>query len=186
MLTEGSSVMGEKNHLPPWSSPVTASRFCMSLLWLIVFCARCALDTQDLRKFLSPMRKKCARLYLFLQCAIYAQDLCKIVLLFAYCILRKMRKLRIGCAITGQENFMRKLGLSFLNAQYRRKISPQCTIYAQDLRKIVLLSPLGNIYLTDTTHPYEYCTYFQRVGYFFECPDILASRRNYAKINTIL
>ena len=37
------------------------------------------------------------------------------LLSMAYCILREMRKLRIGCAIFAQD--LRKLGLSFVNAQ---------------------------------------------------------------------
>ena len=119
---------------------------------LIVFCARCALDAsirntcarfspnaQYMRKIcarlylfpqcarlivlISEMRKICARLYLFLQCAIYAQDLCRIVLIF------------------------------------------QCAIYAQDctqyMRKIVLISPMRNICARFA----QDCTYFPNVQY---------------------
>ena len=96
----------------------------------------------------------------------------------ADCILRK---LRIRCVICGRkfyEQDLHKLGLSFVSAQYMRKILssmcaiyaldltrlyffpneqymrkicarlyffPQCAICEQDLRKIVLLSPMRNI-----------------------------------------
>ena len=69
----------------------------------------------------------------------------------AYCILRKMRKLLIGC----------------VNAQYMRKIcarlylSPQCAIYVQDLRKIVLISPMRNICARFA----QDCTYFSNAKY---------------------
>ena len=52
----------------------------------------------------------------------------------AYCILCKMHKLRIGCAIFPQ--YFRKLRLSFVNAQYMRKIlctmGNICATFAQD------------------------------------------------------
>ena len=53
----------------------------------------------------------------------------------AYCILRKMRKMRK----------MRNLRIGCINAQYMRKILSQCAIYAQDLRKIVVISSMRNI-----------------------------------------
>ena len=82
------------------------------------------------------MCKICARLYFFLQCTIYAQDLCKIVLI------SPMRNI---CARFAQDC------TSFSNAQYMHKICArlylflQCAIYAQDLHKIVLISPMRNI-----------------------------------------
>ena len=92
---------------------------------------------QDLRKIvvISPMRNICARLYLFIQCAIYAQDLHKIVL-------SPMRNI---CARFAKDCTY------FLNVQYMCKICVrlylflQCAIYAQDSCKIVLLSPMRNI-----------------------------------------
>ena len=86
----------------------------------------------------------------------------------AYCILRKMRKMRIGC-INAQDSLpMRNIcaRLYFfpccaIYAQHLLKIVllspmrnicarlylfPQCAIYVQDLRKIVLLSPMRNIF----------------------------------------
>ena len=63
----------------------------------------------------------------------------------AYCILRKMRKLRIGC----------------VNAQDVHKILSHCAIYVQDLRKIVLISSMNNIgarFVQD-------CTYFPNAQY---------------------
>ena len=95
------------------------------------------------------------------QCAIYAQDLHKIVLLSQMC------------------NICARLYL-FPNAQYMRKIvllSPMrnicarfaqdCTyfpnvqLYVQDLRKIVLLSPMCNI----CARFVQDCTYFPNVQY---------------------
>ena len=89
-------------------------------------------------------------------------------LISANCILRKMRKMRnwrIGC-INAQ--YMRKICARFSpNAQYMRKICTrlyfflQCTIYAQDLRKIVLLSPMCNI----CTRFAQDCSYFSNAQY---------------------
>ena len=80
------------------------------------------------------MHKICARLYLFLQSTIYGQDLRKIVLL------SPMRNI---CTRFAQDCTY------FPNAQYMPKIVliSQCTIYAQDLHKIVLIliSPMRNI-----------------------------------------
>ena len=61
----------------------------------------------------------------------------------AYCILRKMRKLRTGY-INAQ--YMRKICARFSpNAQYMRKICTRFSPNAQYMRKIVLLSPMRNI-----------------------------------------
>ena len=98
---------------------------------LIVFCARfasCALD--------KSMRNICARLCLFPQCAIYAQDLRKIVLIFP----------------------MRNICTRFVqDCAY----FPQCEIYAQDLRKIVVISPMCNICIRLA----QDCAYFPNVQY---------------------
>ena len=100
----------------------------------------------------------------------------------AYCILRKMRKLRIGC-VGGQ--YMCKICARFSpnaqyirvrfvqdctyfpNVQYMCKICtrlyfvPQCAIYAQDLCKIVLISPMHNI----CTRFAQDCTSFSNAQY---------------------
>ena len=82
------------------------------------------------------MSKICARLYIFLKCAIYAQDLHKIVLIST------MRNI---CPIFVQDFTY------FPNAQYMHKICARLylflpgTIYAQDLSKIVLNSSMRNI-----------------------------------------
>ena len=105
------------------------------------------LNEQNMRKICTRLYffPQCARLYLFPQCAIYAQDMCKIVLL---------SPVHNICARFAQDCTF------FPNAQYMRKICvrlylfPQCTIYvqdctyflnAQDLCKIVLISPMRNI-----------------------------------------
>ena len=130
------------------------------------------------------MRKICAGLYLFPQCAIYVQDLRKIVLLFP---------MRDICTYFSNVQYMRKIVLissmhnictrfaqdctSFsIYAQDLHKIvliSPmcntcarlyfflQCAIYAQDLRKIVVISPVGNIYARFA----QDCTYFSNAQY---------------------
>ena len=104
--------------------------------WFIVFCARCALDVS--------MRK------ILFQCAIYMQDLCKIVLM------SPMRNICARLYLFPNAQYMRKIVLISTmgnicarfaqdctyspNAQYMHKIcarlyfSPQCTIYAQDCR----------------------------------------------------
>ena len=98
------------------------------------------------------MRKICTRLYLFPQCAIYAQDLRKIVLL------SPMGNI---CARFAQHCSY------FSNAQYMCKICtrlylfPQCAIYVQDLCKIVLLSPMCNI----CTRFAQDCTYLSNAQY---------------------
>ena len=109
--------------------------------------------------------KICARVYLFPQCTIDAQDLHKIVLIspmrnictrFAQdctyfsnaqymCKVCARLYLFPQCAIYAQDCTY------FSNAQYMHKICArlylflQCAIYAQDLPKIVLISPTPNI-----------------------------------------
>ena len=104
----------------------------------LYFFPQCARFAQACTYFLNAQYtcKICARLYLFPQCTIYEQDLRKIVLISS------MRNI---CARFAQDcNY-------FLNAQYMSKICarlyffPRCAIYAQDLRKIVLLSSMRNI-----------------------------------------
>ena len=89
----------------------------------------------------------------------------KISIFTAYCILRKMRKLRVGC-INAQ--YMRKICARLSpNAQYMRKICarlyffPRCAIYAQDLPKIVVISPMRNI----CTRFAQDCSYFSYAQY---------------------
>ena len=98
----------------------------------------------------------------------------------AYCIFRKIRKLRIGCAIIAQGTLcaifaqVRTFGQCaiyaqdfLLNAQYMRKICtrlylfPQCAIYVQNLRKIVLISLMRNI----CARFGQDCTYFLNAQY---------------------
>ena len=107
-------------------------------LYLFLQCTRYA---QDLRK-----------MYLFLQCAIYVQDLHKIVLIFSMCNIRA--RFAQDCTSFSMRNICARFVqdcTSFPNAQYMRKICarlyffPQCAIFAQDLCKIVLLSPMRNI-----------------------------------------
>ena len=171
-------------------------------IWLIVFCARCArcatcaLDVsmrniwarfaqdslpmcnictrfaQDCTSFSNAqyMRKICARLYFFPRCAIYAQDLRKIVLLSP---MRNIcARFAQDCTSFSNAQYMRKICMRkvvvispmrnicarfvkdctyFLNVQCMRKICArlylflQCAIYVQDSCKIVLLSPMHNI-----------------------------------------
>ena len=151
-------------------------RFSHNAQYMRKICARCTYfpNAQYMHKIvlISPMRnifarfaqdctyfpyfpnaqyvcKICARLYLFLQCAIYAQDLCKIVLISS------MRNICARFALTSP---MRNICARFShNAEYMRKICarlylfPQCAIYAQDctyfhnaqyMRKIALLLSL--------------------------------------------
>ena len=70
----------------------------------------------------------------------------------AYCILRKMCKLHIG----------------FVNAQYMHKILSQCAIYGQDLRMIVLISPMRKIviYFSNGKCMRKICT---RLHFFPQC-----------------
>ena len=132
------------------------------------------------------MSKICARLYLFLQCAIYAQDLCEIVLIspmhnicerFAqdctdFSNAQYMRKicsrlyLFLQCAIHAQD--LLKIDCTyFLNEQYMRKIRSrwyfflQCAIYVQDLCKFLVISPICNICARFEQHS----TYFSKAQY---------------------
>ena len=83
-------------------------------------------------------------------------------ILKAYCILRKMRKLRIG-SVNAQ--YMCKICPRFSpNTQDLCKIvllSPMCNICAKDLHKIVLISPMCNIF----TRFAQDCTYFPNAQY---------------------
>ena len=103
----------------------------------------CATFVQDCTYFTNAQYMR--KLYFFLQCAIYVQDLHKIVLISPMCNI---------CERFAQDCTY------FPNAQYMRKICArlylflqcaiydlflQCAIYAQDLRKIVLISPMHNI-----------------------------------------
>ena len=59
----------------------------------------------------------------------------------------------------------------FLNAQYMRKICTrlyfflQCTIYVQDLRKIVVISPMCNIWANICARFAQDCSYFSNAQY---------------------
>ena len=80
--------------------------------------SQCATYAQDLRKI-------CARLYLFLQCTIYAQDLRKIVLISS------MRKIVL---ISSMRNISRRFAqdcTNFPNAQYIRKIGTRLYLFLQ-------------------------------------------------------
>ena len=108
-------------------SPVRniCARFAQDCTYLYFF-PQCAIFPQDCTSFSNTqyMRNICTRLYLFLQCAIYAQDSRKIVLLSRNICARLY--LFLQCAIYAQDC------TSFPNAQYMRKIcarlyfSPQC------------------------------------------------------------
>ena len=115
---------------------------------------KCAGFAQDCTSIPSvqSMWKICGRLYFFLQCTIYVQDLHEIVLLSQMWIyaqdLQKIVLLSLMlniCARFAQDCTY------FPNAQYMRKNCERlyfflrCTIYGQDLHKIVLLSPMCNI-----------------------------------------
>ena len=121
--------------------------------------SQCARFAQDRTSFPDAqyMCKICARLYFFLQYVIYAQDLCKIVVISPMCNI---------CARFAQDCTY------FLNAQYMRKIVLilQCATYvqdcttfsnAQDLCKIVLISPMRNI----CTRCVQDCTFFLYLTY---------------------
>ena len=98
---------------------------------------------QDLRKILSQSQYMRKIVLLFPQCTIYAQDLRKIVLIFA------MRKivpfpnaqdlhkilLIFQCAIYAQDGTY----FPMHNICARLYLFLQCAIYAQDLRKMVLI-----------------------------------------------
>ena len=101
------------------------------------------------------MRKICARLYLFLQCTIYAQDLCKIVLISSMCNI---------CARFAQDC------TSFPNAQYMY-LFLQCAIYAQDCTYFLNAQYMHKIcarlyfFLNICTRFAQDCTYFSNVQY---------------------
>ena len=114
--------------------------------WLIVFCASCASCALHV-----SVRNICAKLYLFPQCAIYVQDLRKIVLIPQCAIYAKICArvyLFLQCAIYAQD--LRKIVL----------LSPMRN-YAQDLHKIVLISPMHNI----CTRFVQDCTSFSNAQY---------------------
>ena len=115
------------------------------------FVLQCAIYAQDFHKIvlfspmrnivlLSPMRNICTR---FVQDCTYflnAQYMCKICARFAQ-----------DCTSFSSAQYARNCTY-FLNVQYMCKICTrlmyfilQCAIYAQDLHKIVLISPLCNI-----------------------------------------
>ena len=92
----------------------------------------CVTFAQDCTSFPDAqyIHKICAKLYFFLQCAIYAQDLSKIVVISPMCNI---------CTRFAQDC------TSFLNAQYMYKICArlylflQCAIYVQDFQDKVLI-----------------------------------------------
>ena len=108
-------------------------RFAQDSLPMRNICARFA---QDCTSFPDAqyMRKICARLYFFPQCAIYAQDLHKIV------VISPMRNICADLCKIVLISPVCNICASFSNAQYMRKIcarlyfSPQCAIFAQDCR----------------------------------------------------
>ena len=109
--------------------------------YMCKICARCTSFSN-----VQYMRKICARLYFFLQCAIYSQDLCKIVLyLFPQCAVY-MCKICARLYFFLQCEIFAHDCIYFPNAQYMCKICTRlyfflrCAIYAQDLHKIVLIS----------------------------------------------
>ena len=140
---------------------------CINAQYMRKICARFSPNTQYMRKIvlLSPnMHKICTRLYFFLQCTIYAQDLCKTV------VISPMRNI---CARFAQDCTY------FSNVQYICKICarlylfPQCPIYAHDLRKIVLISPMCNI----CTRFAQDCSYFSNAQYMHKIV-LISSMRN--------
>ena len=134
----------------------------------------CARFAQDCTSFsnVQYMLKICTKLYFFLQCAIYAQDLHKIVLLSPTCNIcarvaqdgsyfsnaqykcKICTRLFFFPQIFPMRNICKKIAqvcTFFSDVQYMREICTrlffllQCTIYAQDLQKIVVISPMRNI-----------------------------------------
>ena len=147
----------------------------------------CTRFTQDCTYFSNAqyMRKIWARLYLFPQCAIYAQDLHKIVLLS---LMRNIcARFAQDCTYFPNAQYMCKIVLIspmrnictrfaqdcayFLNVQYMRKICArlyfflQCKIYAQNLHKIVVISPMCNIWANICARFAQDCSYFFDVQY---------------------
>ena len=122
------------------------------------------------------MHKICARLYLFLQCAIYARDLHKIVLFSL--VSNICARFAQDCTYLPNAQYVRKFAQDctyFPNAQYMRKICArlylflQCSIYNQYLCKIVLISPMCNMC---TRFAQDY-TYFHNAQYM--CKIVLVS-----------
>ena len=117
---------------------------------------------------LSSMSNICTRLYIFLHCEIYEQDLHKIAVIPPMC--NRCTKFAKIVVISPMRNICTRFGQDcshFSNAQYMRKsctrlyLFRQCAIYAQDLCKILLLSPMHNICARFA----QDCTYFSNVRY---------------------
>ena len=126
------------------------------------------------------MCKICARFtrfYLFLECAIYAQGLLKIVLISS--MHNIWQDLSWIVLISPMSNICLRFPqecIYFSNAQYMCKICirlyffRQCAIYVQDLRKIVLIDPMHYI----CTRFAQDCTYFSNAQYLHKiCASIV-------------
>ena len=152
----------------------------------LYFFPQCAIYAQDLHNIvlISPMCNICAR---FVQDCTYfsnAQYMCKIVLLsLMRNICKDLRKIVLlspernictrfeqDCTSFSNAQYMHKICTRlyfFPNAQYMCKISTrlylflQCTVYVQDLHKIVLISPMRNI----CTRFAQNCTSFPNAQY---------------------
>ena len=122
------------------------------------------------------MHKICARLYFFVQCAIYVQDctyfltaqhLHKIVLISS--MHNICARFAQDCTSFSNAQYVQDC-TSFPDAQYMCKILTQCAIYVQDLHNIVRLSPMRNIcarFVQDYTSfsNAQDCTYFPNAQY---------------------
>ena len=168
---------------------------CVNVLYRCKNCTRFSPNAQY-------MHKSCARLYLFPQCAIYAQYLCKIVLISPMCNI--CTRFVQDCTYFSNAQYMRKIVLIspmrnicarfaqdctyFSNAQYMRKICArlylflQCAIYAQDLRKIVLISPMHNTCARFAPD----CTYFPNAQYMHKIVLISLMRNICARLYLFL
>ena len=135
------------------------------------------------------MRKICTKLYLFPQCAIYAQDLCKIVLIFsmrnicprfASSMCNICARFVQDCTYFLNVQYMHKTSMRnicirfvqdctyFLNAQYLCKI---CVFNAQYMCKIcarLYLFPQCAIYTQDFNAQYM-CKICTRLYLFRQC-----------------
>ena len=107
----------------------------------LYFFSQCAIYAQDLHKIvlLSQMCNICARLYFFFQCPINVQDLLKIVLLSPMCNL---------CGRFAEDC------TSFSNVQYMHRFVQDCTSFssAEGMHKIWIrlsLFPQCRIYVED-------------------------------------
>ena len=124
---------------------------CMLLIRLIVFCAR-----KFMRNictgwdFVLSMGNICARFSP--QCAIYALDFRKIVPISP--MRNNCTRFAQDCTYFPNVQYMYKICTRFAqdctispmrNICARLYLFPQCAIYAQYMRKIVLLSPMRNI-----------------------------------------